>query len=694
MKAIKQVLLLGLVARLSLLGWGCWQDSQSGLINYTDVDYWVIKDASDNIMNSKNPFDRSTYRYTPFLALIILPFYKSILAMSKSNNNNAPINTVIAIVDSIWAKLIFITFDLLAGYLIYKILLNNNNNTTTSNRTTAAPITNRRASFISAVFWILNPFVMTISTRGNAESILVSLILSSLLFAMQGKIAFAGLVWGLSVHWKIVPLVLGPGILSYLWHNYAHISASSAAANNKNNSNINVNSTIPTTPQSLRLQQYSPKSPSSWLSSSRQSSSVQGTPTKTPTKNIRSLQLTPVPLSSMAATAASLSNSDEIINDDFDVLSPSLASLSPAKEYYTDATAAAAANSSEPLLQQPQEHKAKEVSKAMTKAFGRAHTQRKQDRQELLKRVGIIFFFCAFALVGLAVPSYISYRWFGGRSYLEEAWLYHIGRLDHRHNFSPYWFMIYSELGLNGGSINSDNSGNIISGTALTETTSTTTAVTTEIQTILQRGLQFIPQTLLILRLGFKAGHLSLETVSFLQLFLFVSLNRVITSQYFCWYLALLPLVFNGLQRGSLNTALLGSDVSGRLPHLLKTWSSKRISIIAPVFLLGGWVALQSLWLSEAYRLEFVADDPSSYRKIFYWSLGMLAFNVLIASTVLKAKFIVGSLKGGAALAATTTTTLPATAGSKASITRTRNFNGDALRVSASPLLGTPVKVK
>lgn len=656
MKAIKQVLLLGLVARLSLLGWGCWQDSQRGLINYTDVDYWVIKDASDNIMNSKNPFDRSTYRYTPFLALIILPFYKSILAVSN-NNSNTTINIAIAIIDKIWAKLIFITFDLLAGYLICKILLHSN-----SNRTTAATITSRRASFLSAVFWILNPFVMTISTRGNAESILVSLILSSLLFTMQGKTALAGLVWGLSIHWKIVPLVLGPGILSYLWHNYAHITAATTTT---------VNSTIPTTPQALRLQQYSPKSPSSWLSSSRQSS-VQGTPTRTPTKNIRSLQLTPVPLNS---TAAAYSNSDEIINDDFDVISPS---LSPAKEY----TDAAAANSSEPLLQQPQEHKAKEVGKAMTKAFGRAHTQRKEDRQELLKRVGNIFFFCAFAFVGLAVPSYISYRWFGGRSYLEEAWLYHIGRLDHRHNFSPYWFMIYSELGLNGF-----NCGSINGGGGSDHTSSSSSSSSTEIQTIVQRGLQFIPQTLLILRLGFKAGHLSLETVSFLQLFLFVSLNRVITSQYFCWYLALLPMVFNGLQRGSLNEALLGSNLSGRLPHLLKTWSSKRISIITPVFLLAGWVAFQSLWLSEAYRLEFVGDDPSSYRKIFYWGLGMLAFNVLIASTVLKAKFIVGSLKGGAASATA------AAGGTKATTTRTRNFNGNVLRVSAS-LLGTPVTVK
>jgi phosphatidylinositol glycan class M len=40
---------------------------------YDDVDYSVYTDAAGYLLNGKSPYDRHTYRYTPFLAYIMVP---------------------------------------------------------------------------------------------------------------------------------------------------------------------------------------------------------------------------------------------------------------------------------------------------------------------------------------------------------------------------------------------------------------------------------------------------------------------------------------------------------------------------------------------------------------------------------------------------------------------------------------------
>jgi GPI mannosyltransferase 1 subunit M len=63
---------IALCARLALIAWGEWQDRVAS-VRYTDVDYDVLTDGAVLMINGRSPFDRTTYRYTPLLALLMIP---------------------------------------------------------------------------------------------------------------------------------------------------------------------------------------------------------------------------------------------------------------------------------------------------------------------------------------------------------------------------------------------------------------------------------------------------------------------------------------------------------------------------------------------------------------------------------------------------------------------------------------------
>lgn len=109
----------------------------------------------------------------------------------------------------------------------------------------------------------------------------------------------------------------------------------------------------------------------------------------------------------------------------------------------------------------------------------------------------------------------------------------------------------------------------------------------------------FLPQLILSLGTGFLSFHVNyarnattggnnnntsikadIPFVWFIQTSTFVLFNKVCTSQYFLWYLLLLPLI---------------------LPNLNMS-RSKALSCV------GVWVGVQGLWLSEAYKLEFLGQ--------------------------------------------------------------------------------------
>ena len=99
---------------------------------------------------------------------------------------------------------------------------------------------------------------------------------------------------------------------------------------------------------------------------------------------------------------------------------------------------------------------------------------------------------------------------------MEETFLYHLTRRDHRPNFSPYFYLLY---------LGSD------------------AAVPPAVVSL----LAFVPQLVLLVVLSARF-YRDLPFCLFVQTLAFVAFNKVITSQYFIWYITFAPLVWPSLR--------------------------------------------------------------------------------------------------------------------------------------------------
>lgn len=69
---IRGLLLVSIALRALLIAYGELQDRLS-TVKYTDVDYNVFTDAARYVAQGQSPFLRSTYRYSPLLAYLLVP---------------------------------------------------------------------------------------------------------------------------------------------------------------------------------------------------------------------------------------------------------------------------------------------------------------------------------------------------------------------------------------------------------------------------------------------------------------------------------------------------------------------------------------------------------------------------------------------------------------------------------------------
>jgi len=162
-----------------------------------------------------------------------------------------------------------------------------------------------------------------------------------------------------------------------------------------------------------------------------------------------------------------------------------------------------------------------------------------------------------------AVVTLICY-WIYGQPFLSQTYLYHISRKDIRHNFSVYYLMFYL-------------------------------MAESDLLPFLSL-LAFLPQLVLLCKTSFSFFRHP-EFVFFINTAVFVTFNKVVTSQYFLWYLCLLPLL---------------------LPYLLITRSETVVLTLL-------WSGNQAAWLLAAYQLEFLGKPTYTY--IFLASIAFFLTN-------------------------------------------------------------------
>jgi len=172
LRGMQREFALAAAIRLVVIAYAVWHDSHL-LVKYTDVDYRVFSDAARFVSLGESPYKRATYRYTPLLAIILVP-----------NEFLHPA----------FGKVLFAAGDICIGVLLARILH-------------ARPGVSASRAKTLVCLWLFNPIGINVSTRGNAEALVSLLVLAALSAVQEGRVVAGGAWLGLATHCKIYPII-------------------------------------------------------------------------------------------------------------------------------------------------------------------------------------------------------------------------------------------------------------------------------------------------------------------------------------------------------------------------------------------------------------------------------------------------------------------------------------------------------
>lgn len=217
----------------------------------------------------------------------------------------------------------------------------------------------------------------------------------------------------------------------------------------------------------------------------------------------------------------------------------------------------------------------------------RQHGDSNQDRNRSFVKIELtslqwgasawfVFVFVA-SYAALIRSCYSQYGW----TCIHQSVLYHFGRSDHRHNFSPHFLEAYLSFDADlseptTGRMYYDNIG-MGAAVALLPFTGFMCTLAS-----------FVPQLVVITLLALRFTETSLAATMLLQTMVFVSMNKVCTAQYFMWYMCLFPLAIPQVNLT-------------RAAQCSWWWFWLRL---LPLL----WGLSMGLWLLCAYQLEFSWD--------------------------------------------------------------------------------------
>jgi hypothetical protein len=193
-----------------------------------------------------------------------------------------------------------------------------------------------------------------------------------------------------------------------------------------------------------------------------------------------------------------------------------------------------------------------------------------------IKHSMVLAAFTAMTLLLLVAMSYHIY----GREYLHNAILYHLDRTDHRHNFSIHFYWTYLKQALTDrhNVFYEMRDVNVAKQYWPFNIDSLVAPHGISSYLYLSSVLFFLPQLLLSIVVIYKVIDIDLSLCLLLLTLIFVAYNKVVTAQYFTWYICLLPTSLTSLPSTS----------------LMKLGQA-----------LFYWVLCCLLWLFTAYGLEF-----------------------------------------------------------------------------------------